>query len=56
MVPDHLLSDAGRDLIRLGILALNAAKAQPVKAAGVALAVGIAAGLLARSSGRRPRR
>jgi hypothetical protein len=56
MVPGHLLSDSGRDVIRLGVLALNAAKAQRVKAARVALAVDIAAGLLARSRGRRPRR
>ena len=56
MVSDHLLSDAGRDVIRLGGLALNAAKAKPVKAAGVALAIGVAVGLLARSRGRRPHR
>jgi hypothetical protein len=56
MVPGHLLSDAGSDVIRLGVLALNAAKAQPVKAAGVGLATGIVMGLLARSLGRRPHR
>ncbi|MFL5269532.1 MAG: FdhF/YdeP family oxidoreductase, partial [Stellaceae bacterium] len=55
-VSGHLLLDAGRDVIRLGVLALNAAKAQPVKAAGVGLAAGIVMGLLARSRGRRPHR
>ena len=41
MVSGHLLSDAGRDVTKLGGLALNAAKAQPVKAAVMALCRGL---------------
>jgi molybdopterin-dependent oxidoreductase alpha subunit len=47
MVSGHLLSDAGRDVTKLGALALNAAKAQPVKAAAIALAAGFVVGFAA---------
>jgi len=47
MMSGHPLSDAGRDVTRLGGLALSAAKARPVKAAAVALAVGLVVGLAA---------
>ena len=53
MVSGHPLSDTGRDVTRLGRLALNAAKMQPVKAAAIALAAGLIVGLVARRG--RPR-
>jgi hypothetical protein len=56
MVSGHPLGDMGRDVTRLGGLVLNAAKAQPVKAAAVALATGLAVGLLAQLRRRGPRR
>lgn len=51
MASGHPLSDAGRDVTRLGGLALNAARAQPVKMAAIALAAGLLFGLAAQ--GRR---
>lgn len=54
MTSGHPLSDAGRDVTKLSELALNAAKARPVKAAAAALAAGIVVGLAAR--GRRTTR
>ncbi len=49
MISGHPLSDAGRDMTQLGGLALNAAKARPVKAAAIALAAGLVIGLAARA-------
>ena len=48
MTSGHPLSDAGRDVTKLGELALNAAKARPVKTAAMALAAGLVVGLAAR--------
>ena len=42
----HPLSDMGRDVTKLAGLALTAAKMQPVKAAVIALAAGVAAGIV----------
>jgi hypothetical protein len=56
MVSGHPLGDMGRDVTGLGGLVLNAVKAQPVKAAAVALATGLAVGLLAQLRRRGPRR
>jgi molybdopterin-dependent oxidoreductase alpha subunit len=51
MAAGRLLSDSGRDVATLGGLALNAAKARPVKTAAVALAAGVIVGLMSRSRG-----
>jgi molybdopterin-dependent oxidoreductase alpha subunit len=53
MASGHLLSDAGRDVTKLAGLALNAAKAQPVKTIAIALAAGVAAGVAVRARRRR---
>lgn len=50
----HPLADAGRDVAELGSLALNAAKARPVKTAAMALAAGLVVGIAAQ--GRRGKR
>ena len=55
MMSGHPLSDAGRDVTRLGELALNGAKARPVKAAAIALAAGFAIGLAAQTRRRKQR-
>jgi hypothetical protein len=46
MVSGHPLSDTGRDVTTLAGLALNAAKAQPVKTTVIALAAGVAAAVI----------
>jgi hypothetical protein len=53
MISGHLLSDAGRDVTKLGGLLLNAARAQPVKAIVIVLVAGVAAGLVAQARRRR---
>ncbi len=55
MVSGHPLSDAGRDVSRLGGLMLNAAKARPVKAAAIALSAGLLVGLAAQGRRGKPR-
>ncbi|MFZ2005503.1 MAG: FdhF/YdeP family oxidoreductase [Stellaceae bacterium] len=47
MMSGHPLADTGRDVTRLGGLALNAARAQPVKTAAIALAAGLVVGIAA---------
>jgi hypothetical protein len=53
MISGHLLSDAGRDVTKLGGLLLNAARAQPVKAIVIVLVAGVVAGLIAQARRRR---
>jgi molybdopterin-dependent oxidoreductase alpha subunit len=55
LVPGHPLSDAGRDVTKLADLALNAAAAQPIKAAALALLAGLAIGAAMQPSRRRKR-
>ena len=56
MVSGHPLSDAGRDVARLGGLALNAAKAQPLKATAMALFAGFVIGIAMQARRRGKRR
>ncbi|HWB48394.1 MAG TPA: FdhF/YdeP family oxidoreductase [Stellaceae bacterium] len=56
IVSGHPLSDAGRDVTKLAGLAMNAARAQPVKATALALAAGAAAGVVALARRRGPPR
>lgn len=51
LISGHPLADARRDVTKLGELAVNAAKARPVKATAMALAAGLIVGLAAQ--GRR---
>jgi hypothetical protein len=53
MISGHLLSEAGRNVTKLGGLLLNAARAQPVKAIVIVLVAGVAAGLVAQARRRR---
>ncbi len=55
MLSGHLLSDVGRDVTSLGGLALNAAKAKPLRAAAIAFAGSLGIALLVQSR-RRPHR
>ena len=56
MVSGHPLSDAGRDVAKLGGLVLNAAKAQPLKAAVMALFAGCVIGIAVQARRRGKRR
>jgi molybdopterin-dependent oxidoreductase alpha subunit len=53
MMSGHPLSDAGRDVAKLGGMAFTGAKARPVKTVAIALAAGLAVGLAARLGKRR---
>jgi hypothetical protein len=55
MMSGHPLSDTGRDVTKLGNLALNAAKAQPLKAAALALVAGLTVGLAVQRRGGKRR-
>jgi len=52
MASGHPLSDAGRDVAKLGGLVLNAARAQPVRAIVVVVAAGFVVGLIAQARRR----
>jgi hypothetical protein len=56
MVSGHPLSDAGRDVAKLGGLALNATKAHPLKAAVMALVAGLVIGTAVQARRRGKRR